>query len=274
METSLTHTRLHWREAGEGPTVVLLHGFPFSSAQWEPQLASPPDGWRLVAPDLRGFGASSASPGNEPYTMSGMAHDVARLLDELEIGRAVICGLSMGGYVAFAFWRAYRERTIGMVLCDTRATPDTDTARAGRVELAERVAREGAAAVRDAMLPKLLSPGTVRQRPDVVERVRAMMDVAPADALRHALLGMAERPDSEPLLRMIEVPTLVIVGEDDAITPPGEVALMARGIRGSQYEPIPDAGHLPNLERPELFDRVLHNFLQSAIRPLLARPSR
>jgi 3-oxoadipate enol-lactonase len=146
MDTDLTPA-LNWREAGEGPAVVLLHGFPFNAAQWEPQLASPPAGWRLIAPDLPGFGASPASPGDEPYTMSAMAREVARLLDRLGVERAVICGLSMGGYVAFAFWRAFRERTVGLILCDTRATPDTDAARKDRHELAERVTRDGAAAV-------------------------------------------------------------------------------------------------------------------------------
>jgi 3-oxoadipate enol-lactonase len=263
MDTSMDGVRMNWREAGEGTPLVLLHGFPLNSAQWEPQLASPPAGWRLIAPDLRGFGASSTG-GEGPCTMDMFAHDVAALFDEVGIERAVLCGVSMGGYVAFAFMRAFPERVMGLVLSDTRAGADTDQARAGRHALAARVEQEGAAAVRQAMLPKLVSAGTRRDRPDVAERVGAMIDVAPSDALQRTLLGMAERPDSEPLLRSIDVPTLVLVGEDDEITPPGEAQLLARGIRGARFELIRDAGHLPNLEQPELFNQVLHNFLSNS----------
>jgi 3-oxoadipate enol-lactonase len=267
MDTNAGDVRVNWREAGSGHAAVLLHGFPFSSAMWEPQLSTVPPGWRYIAPDLRGFGGSSAAPGSDPYTMSVFARDVGALLDHLDAGRVVLCGLSMGGYVALAFWRLFPERVMGLVLSDTRATPDSDEARAGRYELAEKVGTNGAAAVADAMLPQLLSPATVRDRPGLVDHVRSMIDVAPTDSLRRTLLGMAERPDSEPLLRMIQVPTLVLVGADDEITPPGDAQLIARGIRGSRIETIPDAGHLANLERPGAFNHALHGFLTSSVNP-------
>jgi pimeloyl-ACP methyl ester carboxylesterase len=267
MDTSTEQVRVNWREAGDGAPAVLLHGFPFNSAMWEPQLTSVPAGWRFIAPDLRGFGGSSAAPGDGAYTMPAFAHDVALLLDHLEAQRVVLCGLSMGGYIALEFWRLFPERVMGLVLSDTRATPDDDGARANRYALAEKVGSHGAAAVLEAMLPKLFSPATVKERPDVVERVRSMMEVAPVDTLRRSLLGMAERSDTESLLRMIQVPTLVLVGADDAITPPGDAQLIARGIRGSRIETIADAGHLPNLEQPQAFNHALHGFLRSSINP-------
>ena len=256
----MDRVRLNWREAGEGTALVLLHGFPLNSAQWEPQFANLPPGWRVIAPDLRGFGASSGG-GDGPYTMDVFAADVAALLDSLEVERAVLCGVSMGGYVAFAFLRAFRARVLGLVLSDTRAGADSEQARAGRHALAEKVGEDGAAAVREAMLPKLVSAATHRERPQVAAQVAAMVDVAPVDSLRRTLHGMAARPDSEPLLRTIEVPTLIVVGEDDEITPPGDAQLLARGIRGARLELIRDAGHLPNLEQPARFDRALHGFL-------------
>lgn len=258
--------RLNWREAGEGTPLVLLHGFPLNSAQWEPQLANPPAGWRLIAPDLRGFGASSGG-GSGPYTMDVFAQDVASLLDSLGVERAVLCGVSMGGYVTFAFLRGFRERVLGLVLSDTRAGADDEQARVARKALAERVGEQGAAAVRSAMLPKLVSAATHRDHPEVVERVAGMIDVAPVDALQRALHGLATRHDSEPLLRTIEVPTLIVVGADDEITPPGDAQLLARGIRGARLELIRDAGHLPNLEQPEMFDQALHGFLAASFNP-------
>lgn len=270
METSTENARLNWRENGSGIAVVLLHGFPFSSAMWEPQLSSVPDGFRFIAPDLRGFGSSSAAPGGEDYTMIAFARDVASLLDHLKIERVVLCGLSMGGYVALAFWRAFPARVTGFVFSDTRATADTKEGRASRYDLAEKVRADGSAAVRDAMLPKLLSPATERERPHLVEQVRSMIEIAPEESLRRTLIGMAERPDSEPLLRMITAPTLVLVGADDAITPPGDAQLIARGIRGSRIETIADAGHLPNLEQPAEFNSRFYHFLDHSIRPLAA----
>jgi 3-oxoadipate enol-lactonase len=267
MDTNMDNARLNWREAGSGTPVVLLHAFPFSSAMWEPQLSSVPAGFRFIAPDMRGYGSSSAAPGGEDYTMISFARDVASLLDHLEVERVALCGVSMGGYVAFAFWRAFPSRVLGFVLSDTRATADTKETRAGRYELAEKVNEQGAAAVRDALMPKLLSPATQRERPHVVEQVRSMIEVAPGESLRQTLIGMAERPDSEPLLRMIAVPTLVLVGADDTITPPGDAQLIARGIRGSRIESIADAGHLPNLEKPGEFNHSMYSFLQSSINP-------
>jgi pimeloyl-ACP methyl ester carboxylesterase len=193
--------------------------------------------------------------------MELFARDLAALLDHIEVDKVVVCGLSMGGYVTFEFWRLFPERVRALVLCDTRAGPDTQDARQGRERLAERVLQEGSAPVIDSLLPRLVSRSTRAERPGVIEQVRAMMKETPPETMARALRGMATRPDSEPLLRTIGVPALIIVGAEDAITNRGQAEFLARGIRGARLETIDDAGHVPNLEQVETFNRALHAFL-------------
>jgi pimeloyl-ACP methyl ester carboxylesterase len=251
---------IEWRERGSGDVILFVHGFPFNSAMWGYQLSALPPRWRGIAPDLRGFGASGQG-GADVYGMDLFAHDLAVLLERLAIERVVLCGLSMGGYIAFEFWKQWPERVRALVLCDTRAGPDSPDAQRARRNLAERVMAEGARVVVDAMLPKLLAPATLKKKPGVVAMVRAMMEETPAPTLARALLGMAVRPDSEPVLSTIDVPVLVVVGNDDAITSRGQGEMLARGIRGARLEVIPAAGHLPNLEQPEEFNQILIQFL-------------
>lgn len=266
MDPASAPRTLHYRTAGPpSPNVLLLlHAFPLNSAMWEPQLASPPEGWHLLAPDLPGYGQSPGI-GGEQLTMDAAADGVAALLASLGVRSAVVCGLSMGGYVAFALLRRHRSLVRGLVLCDTRAAADAPEVRAGRLQSAEQVRSGGTASFNDGLLPKLLSPFTRRRSPQVEERVRAMMGEALPDTVRATLLGLAARPDATPLLRAINVPTQVLVGEDDQIIPAGEAQLMARMIPGSYMNIVPDAGHLPNLENPEVFNRTLVTFL-SAVR--------
>jgi 3-oxoadipate enol-lactonase len=252
---------MSWREAGEGPaTLVLIHGFPFNSAAWRPQLESPVGGWRVIAPDLRGFGGSGPLPGNR-LPMDVMAADVIQLLQHLGVASVVLGGHSMGGYVAFALLRRAPQLVRALVLSDTRATPDSPEGRQGRIKNAKHVHAHGTAALIDAMMPRLLSIETRASRPHVERELRAIMQDAAAPAVVAALLGMAERPDATPLLRSINVPTQVISGQTDEITPPGDSRLMARAIPGSHFELIAGAGHAPNLEQPAEFDRVLATFL-------------
>jgi 3-oxoadipate enol-lactonase len=252
---------LNYREAGSGSKVLLLlHGFPFHSGMWRPQLDAPPDGWRVIAPDLRGFGRSPSSADND-FGMDAVAADVAALLQRLGIARAVVCGLSMGGYVAFAMLRNHSARVRGLVLCDTRAAADTDEVRRGRQQSVTQIGAEGTSNFNEGMLGKLLSPFTQNRRPELVEEVRAMMAEARPESVIAVLHGLASRPDSTPMLRSIVIPTRVIVGEDDEITPPREAQIVARGIPGARLEIVPDAAHLPNLENPEIFDRLLNGFL-------------
>ncbi len=251
---------IEWRERGIGDAVLFVHGFPLNSAMWGPQLAALPAGWRGIAPDLRGFGASE--PGDAGvYRMDLLADDLAALLDRLGIERTVLCGLSMGGYIAFEFWRRHEDRVRALVLSDTRAGADSTEARDARRALAQQALALGTGAVVTPMLPRLLSPATMRKKPGVVAMVRAMMEETAAETMARALLGMAERADAEPLLRTIDVPVLVLWGEHDVITNRGQGEWLARGIRGARLELIPGAGHLPNLEEPEEFNSALNHFL-------------
>jgi pimeloyl-ACP methyl ester carboxylesterase len=251
---------IEWREAGKGEPIVFVHGFPFHSAMWGEQLNALPKGWRGIAPDLRGFGASE--PGTDPiYTMELFAQDLHALLDRLSIERAVLCGLSMGGYVLFEFWRLFPKRVRALVLADTRAGPDSADAKKARESLAKRVEKEGNTPVVDGMLPKVLNSTTRYGKPEVVQVIKSMMQETSADTMARALRGMAERPDSEPLLRTINVPCLVVVGSEDAITGRGQAEFLARGIRGSSLEIVDDVGHVPPLEKPADFNKVLGVFL-------------
>jgi pimeloyl-ACP methyl ester carboxylesterase len=264
--STISGTELEWRGSGVGEAVVFIHGFPFNSAMWGPQFAALPAGWRGIAPDLRGFGAT---PLGDPAlsTMEQYAREIAGLLDSLDIERAVICGLSMGGYVAFEFWRLFRDRVRGLLLCDTRADADSPKARTARHRMAERVLADGTQVIVDGMLPKLVSPLTTRKQPGVVALVRAMIQETAPETIAAALRAMAARPDSDALLRTIDVPALVIWGADDAITGRGQVEMLARGIRGARLESIEGAGHLPNLEQPAAFNQALTHFLAGLPQP-------
>ena len=246
-------------DVGEGTPVVLLHGFPFNRSLWRGQAESLSASCRVVAPDLRGHGETSVVAG--PATMEEMAEDLAALLDELGVGRAVVGGLSMGGYVALAFLRAHPERVGALVLADTRPQADTDEGRRAREETARRALSDGMEPIADMMLPKLLAPATREGRPDVVERVRAMiLGTDPAGAAA-ALRGMARRRDQTDLLETIRVPTLIVVGSEDVLTPPADSEAMHAKIEGSRLAKIEGAGHVSNLERPGEFDRALAQFL-------------
>jgi 3-oxoadipate enol-lactonase len=251
---------LRHREAGDGLPLLLVHGFPFHAGMWEAQLLGLSDEARVIAPDLRGFGMSDPG-GVAPLAMEDHAADLAALLDELEIRQAVVCGLSMGGYVALAFWRLHRDRVRGLVLADTKAAPDTEEARRGRFDLAQRVQDAGTGVAVDALLPKLLSEQTLREQPAVEGRLRQIMEGTLADTVARALHGMAERPDATPLLGEIDVPTLVIAGEDDGLIPPTEARKLAEAIPGARLELIAGAGHVPPMEAPDEFNRIVREFL-------------
>lgn len=244
---------------GHGAPFVLLHGFPFNRSMWDEQSRALGETCRVITPDLRGQGETTLGGG--PATMEEMAADVAALLDELNVERAVVGGLSMGGYVALAFYRAFRERVRALVLADTRPQADTDEGRRVREETAQRALREGMAPIADAMLPRLLSGETRARRPDVVERVRAMVLATSPEGAAAASRGMALRRDQTELLQDINVPALIVVGAEDEVTPPSEAELMRDRIKGSRMALIVGAGHLSNVERPEEFNLALVDFL-------------
>ncbi len=255
MEALGNGIHLHYVQAGNGTPLILVHGYPFDHTLWQPQVDGLADAEaaRVITPDLRGFGQSDAPEG--VYTMEVYADDLHALLDLLQIERAVVCWLSMGGYIALAFWRKYAERVRALILVDTRAGADAPAARQAR--------QHGqVVAVVEPMLARLLAKSTRRSRPALVESVHAMMLRQRPNGIIGAQLGMAERPDSTPTLSTITVPTLVVFGAEDVITPAEtEGRSLADAIPGAKLVVIPNAGHLSNLEQPEAFNAAVREFL-------------
>lgn len=262
MDTVVNGIRLHYVQAGQGVPLLLVHGYPLDHALWQPQIDALADAQvaRVIAPDLRGFGQSDAPEG--VYTMDMHADDLRELLDTLQIRQAVLCGLSMGGYIALAFWRKYAARVRALILVDTRAGADTPAARQARLDMVEQVKQRGSIPAAEAMLPRLLAGSTHQSRPDLVESVRAMMLRQRPVGIVGAQLGMAQRPDSTPTLPTITVPTLAIFGAQDVITPAdAEGRSLADAIPGAKLVIIPNAGHLSNLEQPQAFNAAARDFL-------------
>lgn len=251
-------TEIAYDDVGTGLPVVFLHAFPLNRTMWDPQVTALVTESRCIAIDLRGFGESS---GAEPFTMDQYADDVAAVLDSLHIERAVITGLSMGGYVAFAFWRRHRARVRALVLADTRAAADTIEASERRRALIEIAESQGSTAVANAQIAGLVGKTTREKRPDIFDAMHRMMAQAPVEGVVGALEAMIERPDSTATCATIDVPTLVVVGDEDVLTPPKEARALADAIRGSRLEILQGAGHLSNVERPAAFNTVMSEFL-------------
>jgi pimeloyl-ACP methyl ester carboxylesterase len=247
-------------DEGAGVPLLFVHGFPLDHTMWSAQLAAFAPRRRVIAPDLRGFGASQAQ--GETVTMEDFADDLEALLDGLQIHEPVaFCGLSMGGYIAFPFVRKYAARLRSLVLCDTRAAADSSEAAANRLKVAEQVLAEGAEVVANAMTPKLFSKRTASEQPETVAAMRRVMAATKPAAIAAAQRGMAARADSTALLPTIRVPTLVVVGAEDAIAPVDEMRGMAAAIPGAEFVIVPDAGHMAPLENPAAFNAALEKFL-------------
>jgi 3-oxoadipate enol-lactonase len=268
MKALVNGISIAYTDEGQGLPLVFVHGFPLSRGCWRPQIDSLSRVCRAIAPDLRGFGESGATSGTT--TMDQFADDIAALLADLGATPAVVVGHSMGGYVALAMARRHTELLRGLVLVGTRAGQDSPDAAAGRRATAEKVRADGPGGVIDAMAPKMLSPGT--ESADMEAAVLGFMTPSSRDGVIGALLGMAEREDSVPLLGQIEMPTLVVTGADDVIIDPAESHAMAQAITGSQLEVIPDAGHLVAYEQAEAFNAALRDWLEA--RDLLAVAAR
>ena len=249
-----------WLEAGAGWPLVLLHAFPLTAEMWRPQLERVPDDWRFIAPEL-----SSGLPAAGPRTIDDYASDMGALLDALLIDDAVVGGLSMGGYVAFALFRRSPARFSGMILADTRPQADTPQARDARVAMRDLLARDGVHAIADQMLPRLLTDKTMTEQPELTQHLRAMIESNSPRAVDAALDAMMMRPDSTPDLARISCATLVVVGAEDAVTPPSDAQTMQRAIERSVLVTLPGAGHLSNVEQPDAFSRALADFLLAHI---------
>ena len=261
MKAEINGIKIAYTDQGKGIPVVFVHGYPLSKAMWELQAAALSSSCRVITIDLRGHGESDAPLWH--YTVETFADDIQGLLDHLSIGQAVLAGFSMGGYVVFAFYRKYRDQVKGLILADTRPQPDTPEGRQGRFKTAQTAQKDGAGAIAEAMIPKLLSPASVQSRFDLVEAVRQIITQTPVTGIAGDLMAMAERPDSVPLLSEIACPTLILVGEQDGLTPPADAKLMAGKIKKARLEIIPGAGHLSNLENPEAFNSAVRKFLES-----------
>ncbi len=238
---SLNGRTIRYLDAGGGWPVVLIHAFPLNADMWRPQLERVPDGWRFIAPDMRGFGPDAmADPGR--ITLDDMASDVAALLDLLGIDPAVIGGLSMGGYITLALFRLAPERFSGMILADTKAQADTPEGLEGRRRMIARAGAEGPSGVADMMLPKLLGTTSSQLRPDLPAKVRAMIESAGTAGIVAAIAAMMARPDSTPQLARTACPTLVIVGEEDELTPVADAAALQNQIARSRLVVLPLPG--------------------------------
>lgn len=243
---------------GDGYPILFIHGFPLDRTVWR-QVMATLTGWRRIAPDLRGMGLSDIP---DAYSMAAYAEDLEALLDTLKVQQAVVCGLSMGGYIAFEMLRLHPARVRALILCNTRAEPDSEEAKQRRDETIALVRREGTAALVGLMLPQLLAPASLTTMPHVVDHVRTMIAGNSPAGMVGALQAMRDRPDSRPLLSRINVPTLVIAGKDDQLIPSAASKKMAEAIPGAQLTLIPDAGHLAPLEQPVAVSRVISEFLE------------
>jgi 3-oxoadipate enol-lactonase len=282
---SVNGIELWYVDRGAGLPLVLVHGFPFDHTMWSAQIvalagganeflvgeaywANPPQpgvpapSCRVIVPDLRGFGRSPV--GDDPVTMDQYADDLAALLDGLAIREPVVlCGLSMGGYIAVRFWRKYAARLRGLILCDTRLGSHPPEVAAARREMADRVLREGPAPLVESSLPRLFAESTRRRQPNIIERLRQVMMSGDPRGIAAADRAMADRVDMNPELGQIGCRALVLVGQSDVISTPAEMCAIAAAIPGAQFVEIPAAGHMAPLEKPAEVNAAIAAFLET-----------
>lgn len=252
-------------EATARPVLVLVHAFPLGAQMWEPQFRGAFDGWRLLAPDLRGFGGSTdeRAEGVDP-SIDDYADDVAALVREVAGGRPVVlCGLSMGGYTCLAVMRRAPGLVRALILADTRAGADSLEGRAARKAMLTVLEHDGPQGVARDMMPKLLGTTTQEHNPGVEETVRLLIKRQSPAAIRDAIHRMMERPDSKPLLPTLTLPVLIVVGEEDTLTPPADSEAMAAALPNASLVQIAGAGHLVNLEQAQAFEASVDDFLSS-----------
>lgn len=264
VQAKINGITLAYNDQGTGLPIVFLHAFPLNRTMWAEQVKALSSQFRAITIDLRGHGESDAPLWH--YTLDQAADDVIELLDHLSIRQAVFVGLSMGGYVLFALYRKYADRVQGLVLADTRAQADTAEGKEARFQMAQIAYKNGPSAIADIMLPKLLSPATIQTRPELVRRVRTMIEGTQVSGIAGDLMALAERPDSIALLNQITCPTQIVVGEQDLATPPSDAKLMADRIPDARLTIIPGAAHLSNMEQPGLFNETIRSVVSNVMR--------
>jgi 3-oxoadipate enol-lactonase len=240
--------------------ILFVHGFPFDHAMWRHQVAALTE-WPRIVPDLWGAGFANIDAGATGYSIAEHATSLISRLDDLEVGQVVVCGQSMGGYIALALLGAFPDRIAAAILCNTKATADTPEAKRGRDVLAARAEQEGAAAVAAELVPRLLARATRERQPPVVREVSVMIERQPVHGMIATLRTLRDRPDSTSLLAQIRVPVLVVAGDDDQITPAAGMEEMARAIPGAQFVLVREAGHLSPLEQPDAVNQPIKSFL-------------
>lgn len=256
----MTTVDLHAAEAGSGVPLVLLHAFPLSSAMWDAQRTGLAESCRVITPDLRGFGRSPL--GTDGPSLDHLADDVAALLHRLALDRVVLGGLSMGGYVAMAFVRRHADRVAGLILADTKASADSEAARANRLRIADRLASApGSPVLLDEVLPGLTGDTTKTGRKAVQARVRDLVAAAAGGPAAWAQRAMAPRPDSFATLRDVTVPSVVIVGDEDVLAPPADARAMADVLPGARLVVLSRAGHLSAMEDPDGFNSAVRDLV-------------
>ncbi len=251
--------QLNVTSAGAGPPILFVHGFPLDHTVWHYQLENLSSTFHVIAPDLRGFGSN---PPAAELSMSLLADDLAALLGAIGVEQPVtFCGLSMGGYIGWEFWRRHPGRLGQLVMCDTRAMADTVEVARGRQLAADRVLQEGVGFLIDSLLPKLFADASLKRRTQRVEQIKqTMLRTSPA-TVAAALRGMATRQDFSPMLDRLELPALLICGEHDVISPPAEMQLMAASMPRASFVPVKDAGHMAPVESPEAVSKAIADFL-------------
>jgi len=295
-KVQLSDFTMAYDDVGSGKAILFIHGYPLTRKMWQPQLDELSSHLRVIAPDLRGHGESTATKGI--YTMELLAGDCQALLDYLNIEKVILCGLSMGGYISLAFARRYPERLAGLILTATRAAADTtglsmggyislafarryperlagliltatraaaDTTegKANRDRAIQEARQNGVNPIIESLIPRLLSPSTIQRNPQLIESLRQIMQAVSVDAIIGDLSGMKERPDSRAYLPEINVPTLIIHGKNDSLIPLTEVQDMNSAIPNSQLILLDNCGHLPNLEASALFNQTILDFIKS-----------
>lgn len=247
---------MHFLDQGKGPALLLIHAFPLDHSMWNPQIAAFASEFRVLTPDVRGFGKSQPP---SPWTMEEMADDLDSLLDSLGIESCTVAGVSMGGYIALSFWSKYPGRVQRLVLANTRARADNDTEKTARNEMIAAIQQNGVAILPDRMLPRLLRPNVPH---DVVNTVRKMIDGVNPAAATYAVIAMRDRADFSTDVRRITCPAMVVTGTEDVIIRSKDSQALTGEIPGCRFVPVPDSGHLSNLENPAAFNRALLEFLR------------
>ena len=255
MKVQLRSGTLSYLDQGKGSAVLLLHAFPLNNNMWAPQIGVLSSRFRVLAPDIRGFGESQPP---SAWTMEEMADDLNEFLDKTGVSECAVAGVSMGGYIALPFWSKYPKRVRRLVLANTRARADNETEKAARNEMIAAIEQKGAAILPDRMLPRLLQPNP---HPDVVRAVRSMIEASSTPAAAYAVMAMRDRPDFSSVLHRVQCPAMVITGENDVIIRVEDSRAVADAITGARFHQIANSGHLSNLENPEEFNRVLLDFL-------------